>query len=176
VDEVDVAIDRGRIDGQVCQVGAESLGGCDAVNCGQSHDLIVDERTVLDVIKGVLALIDFEASLGGQGKRLGGALSHHVVVLSHTRLKTCTSCLAEGLATELEVLFCNLPVVLDDVDRDVGLVWELGDVLSTGVPPHDVAAVLKSLDKSNGMGKSLQRKDHVVDITEAEWRLRRRGR
>ena len=149
---------------------------CGGVNAGKLHDLIVDERTVLDAIKGVLALIDFKASLGGRGKKLGEALSHHVVVLSHACLKTCTSCLAEGLATELEVLFCNLPVVLDDVDHDVGLVWELGDVLSAGVPPHDVAAVLKSLDKSNGMGKSLQRKDHMVNITEAEWRLQRRGR
>jgi len=128
----------------------ESLSGRDAVNCGQLHDLLVDERTVLNAIEGVLALIDFEASLGGRGKRLGEALSHHVVVLSRARLKTCTSCLAEGLATELEVLFCNLPVVQDNVDCDVGLVWELGDVLSAGVPPHDVAAVLESLDESNG--------------------------
>ena len=53
----------------------------------------------------------------------------------------CGSCLmtrptdpAEGLAANLEVLFCNLTVVFGNVNHDVVLVQELGDVLGATVP------------------------------------------
>ena len=68
VDEVDIAVDRGRIDRQVREVGAKGLGGCDTVDRGQLHDLLVDKRTILYTVKGVLALLDLEASLGGRGE------------------------------------------------------------------------------------------------------------
>ena len=68
VDEVDIAVDGGRIDGQVREVGVKGLGGRDTVDRGQLHDLLVDERTILYTVKGVLALVDLEASLGGRGE------------------------------------------------------------------------------------------------------------
>jgi len=68
VDEVDVAVDGGRIDGPVREVGAKGLGGRDTVDRGQLHDLLVDKRTILNTVKGVLALEDLEASLGGRGE------------------------------------------------------------------------------------------------------------
>ena len=69
VDEVDIAVDGGRIDEQVREIGAESLFGGNTVDRGKLHDLFVDGGTILDTsIEGVLALIDLEASLGGRGK------------------------------------------------------------------------------------------------------------
>ena len=68
VDEVDIAVDGGHIDGQVREVGAMGLGGRDTVDRGHLHDLLVDERTILHTVKGVLALVDLEVSLGGRSE------------------------------------------------------------------------------------------------------------
>ena len=69
VDKVNIAIDGGHIDGQVCEVGAKGLGGRDTVDRGHLHDLLVDERTILHTVKGVLALVlDLEVSLGGRSE------------------------------------------------------------------------------------------------------------
>ena len=75
-----------------------------------------------------------------------------MIVLCGSCLMTCPTDPAEGLAADLEVLFCNLTVVFDNVDHDVVLVQELGDVLGATVPSHDVAAILERFDKSDGSG------------------------
>jgi hypothetical protein len=60
----------------------------------------------------------------------------------------------QNLTANLEVLFGNLTIVLDNVDRDIGLIEELGDILGARVPSHDGAAVLKRLDEGNSPGWS----------------------
>ena len=65
---------------------------------------------------------------------------------------TCPTNLAEGLAVDLEVLFSDLTVVFHNVDHDVVLVQELGDILGATVPSHDVAVILKRFDKSDSSG------------------------